>query len=119
MATNVSYVMQPHFKSNCFRAAVKNQHGGEFNFVVITCSPEYNGVWKYNAALAPEFEIWMNGKTPCYCVPIEVCTRIRTLDELVNPVVIAAVKEQQNKWYKNQVKNVEHQYKNKPSWMLK
>lgn len=115
---NVSYIYQPHFKSNCFRVAINDQQGINNNYIVVTCSPHYNGVWRYPADNVSKYDVWYNGKVACYCVPIKDCTLMMTLDKLVNPDDIKKVKRQQKKWYMNKVTNMNYEYKNKPEWML-
>lgn len=112
------YIYQPHFKTNCFRVAKKEQQGEIYNYVVVTCSPEYNGVWRYKADKVHNYETWVNGKLQCYCVPIDDCERIKTLTELVNPDVIRQVKRQQSEWFTNNIKNRDYKYKEKPLWMI-
>ena len=119
--SNVAYIYQPHFKSHKFRVALNDQEGVFENFIVVTCSPAYNGVWSYPSANLKEknYEIWKNGRLECVCVPIEDCERFKTLEELKNPVVIENVKKQQKTWLKNQCNtDYGHNYKNKPDWML-
>ena len=115
---NTCYIYQPHFKTDCFRVAVKEQRGFPYNYVVVTCSPEYNGVWRYNAENCDKYDTWQNGRLTCYCVPTKDCVRIKGLNELVNPNVIAKVKLQQTEWYNSTIKNRDYEYKHKPNWML-
>ena len=116
---NIAYIYQPHFMTNKFRVSVNNQRGKEFNYIVVTCSPEFNGVWKYPAENIIEYKIWMNRKTPCYCVPIEDCTFVQKLEEIKKDELKKAAISQQEAWFKNEVKNTEHKYVNRPKWMLK
>ena len=63
----------------------------------------------------------MNGKKTCYCVPISECEKVDSLDALdpkEDEAIIKKIKEQQNKWWKSEVKNRNYTYKNKPEWML-
>ena len=101
---NVAYIYQPHFMTQKFRVACKEQMGQEVNYIVVTCSPAYNGVWKWYAKDKDSIEKWNNGKLPCYCVPIKICEKIKTLDQLTNPEVIAIVESQQLKWKNKEVK---------------
>lgn len=117
---NVAYVYQPHFKNHEFRVAKVDQEGLKENFIVVTCSPSYNGVWSYPSENVKKYTVWKNGRLECLCVPIQDCERFKTLEEVVNPVVIENIKKQQEKWFKNQVSSqYGTQYKEKPEWMLK
>lgn len=116
---NTSYIYQPHFKTKCFRVACTEQTGPEYNFIVVTCSPQYNGVWFYPSYKRFNYEVWHNKTCPCYCVPIKDCTFIKSLNNLTNPNVIKMVKKMQTKWFKSDVLNRDYNYKNKPEWMLK
>lgn len=116
---NIAYIYEPHFKTSMFRVATKEQQGSEFNYIVVTCSPSYNGVWKYKSSNKSNYDIWMNGKLPCFCVPISDCCKIKELTELTNSAIINRVKKQQSDWLKSNVKNRDYIYKNgKPDWML-
>ena len=118
MNNNIAYIYQPHFNTNCFRVALVNQQGKKYNYIIVTCSPEYNGVWKYNADNVLNYDVWSNNNKGCQCVPIRDCRRIKLLNELTNIEVINKVKFQQKKWYNNTVKNRDYTYADKPEWML-
>lgn len=100
---NIAYIYQPHFKTSKFRVACKEQLSNEVNYIIVTCSPTYNGVWKWDASKKDKVETWMNGKLSCYCVPITMCTRVKSLEELKNPNVIKIVQEQQRQWKNKEV----------------
>lgn len=102
---NTAYIYQPHFMTSVFRVACKEQMADDVNYIVVTCSPSYNGVWKWDARNKPFIEKWTNGRLPCYCVPIKMCTKIKTLEELTNPVVLKIVAEQQRQWKNKEVVN--------------
>lgn len=112
---NVSYIYKPHFNSNCFRVACKDQPVNSICYIVVTCSPEYNGVYRYTNK---GYKIWMNGHLPCYQVPIGDCVKIKDLKDLFNKEVIKKVKNQQKKWFIGQVTNKDAYKTNKPEWML-
>ena len=105
--------------------AVKDQKG-VWNYVVVTCTPSMNGVYSWNHMQNMgnhKWKMWMNGKTPCYYIPKDEC-KFRRFEDL-NPdhpltkVIIEGTKKQQEKWYKNEVKNRDYEYKKgKPDWML-
>lgn len=104
---NIAYIYQPHFMSDSFRVACKEQMGTDVNYIVVTCSPTYNGVWKWEAKDKDIVEKWVNGKLPCYCVPIKLCKKIKTLDEVTNPVVLRIIESQQSQWKNKEVKKKE------------
>jgi len=117
---NIAYIFQPHFMSNCFRVALKDQMGTEKNFVVVTCSPEYNGVYEYPSSniINKDYDIWVNNKVECVCVPIKDCKFVGKLDKVSNSKVRLQIKKQQLQWYRSEVKNNPKKYKSKPNWML-
>ena len=115
---NVAYIYQPHFKSNCFRSATKDQQGKKYNYVVVTCSPTYNGVWKYDSNKSSSFSVWTNGNTPCYCVPISECEFVKSLKDISNVDTLNKVIAQQKQWYNNYIKNRDYNYVEKPDWVL-
>lgn len=116
---NVGFIYQPHFKTECFRVALDNQRGKNNNYVIVTCSPMYNGVWRYSPSNIEKYDRWMNGKTECVCVPIKDCDKVKTLEELTDPTILNIIKRQQNNWYKGWVKNRDYTYVNKPDWIMK
>lgn len=108
---NIAYIFQPHYNTGMFRVAKRDQFGKHFNYIVVTCSPSYNGVWKYSVKNLKDYKIWSNDGLICYCVPIDDCEKIMTLDEVDNPTVIKNIKLQQKKWCK--LNNSERE-----DWML-
>ena len=117
---NLAYIYQPHFKTDCFRVAIKDQQGPDYNYVVVTCSPQYNGIYKYPMKNIKDkhYTVWYNNKTPCICVPIKDCEKVKELTEITNNDILKKVKRQQQMWYKSEVENRDYQYVNKPEWML-
>lgn len=116
---NVAYIYQPHFKTSMFRVAVNKQQSKETNYIVVTCSPQYNGLWKYNGDLHESCSRWINGKTTCYEIPISKCTFVKSLDEIVQPQHRKEVIKQQQSWLQNQVKNRDYMYSELPDWVVK
>lgn len=118
--SNVAYIYQPHFKTGMFRVAVKDQLGVDDNYIVVTCSPQYNGVYKYPVSYIQErkYTTWKNKNVNCLCIPIEHCHKIKELNEITNNSVLKEVKKQQESWYKSNVENRDYTYKERPEWML-
>lgn len=115
---NIAYIYQPHFNSKCFRVATKDQQGNNYNYIVVTCSPTYNGIWKYPATKTSSFDIWKNGSVPCYCVPIDNCEFVKPLDKIADKNILNKVIKQQKQWYNNNIKNRDYTYFEKPDWLL-
>lgn len=111
---NCAWIYQPHYKSNCARVAVDMQQA-DVNYIIITCSPSCNGVWKYQNRR--DYELWLNNKKVCYCVPMDELEFVMPLENLDDKRKVE-VKKDQAKWFKNEVKNRNYEYKNKPEWML-
>ena len=116
---NIAYIYQPHFKTSMFRPAVRDQQQEGDNFIVVTCSRDFNGVWKYDGSLRGTFETKKNGNLDCYQVPISVCSRVKRLEEITNPQIVETVKRMQEKWVSNDVRGRDYTYSSKPEWMLK
>lgn len=118
--SNKCYIYEPHFNTNCFRVSM-NEQLEDINYIIVTCSPSYNGVYKWNKPLIrskDELGVWTNGKLPCYTVPIYLCTKIKDLSELVNPDVIKIVKKQQKDWAEGKVKGKAPHKRGKQPWMI-
>lgn len=117
---NIAYIYQPHFKTGMFRVAVKDQLGTDKNYIVVTCSPQFNGVYSYPVSNIQEkkYDTWSNNGTNCICVPIVDCQKLKELNEVTNSEVISRIKKQQNAWYNNNITNRDYEYKGKPEWML-
>lgn len=115
---NIAYIYQPHFMTNCFRVAVDDQQGDEYNYIIVTCSPKYNGVYKYPASNIKNYTLWNNKRLTCVCVPVDDCEKIGTLTDIKKPDSMNRVMKQQSNWFNNNVENVNHQYNEKPDWML-
>lgn len=116
--TNLCYIYQPHYNTNSARVAVNCQQAEE-NYIIITCSPSENGLYKWKKSDLDELQFWTNGKLPCYVVPMNKCAFIKSLQEIKNEDIIKEIKKQQKKWYNKEVKNRDYEYKKgKPEWML-
>lgn len=114
-----AYIYQPHFMTSMFRVAVNKQQSKDKNRIVVTCSPQYNGVWEYDASIHKTCGKWVNGKTVCYEIPIECCNRVATLDDIVKPENRKEVIKQQKAWLNNAVKNRDYSYAEVPDWMVR
>lgn len=115
---NVGFILQPHFNTQCFRVSKQSQQGKNNNYIVVTCSPKYNGVWKYSPENISKYKTWTNGNIQCICVPISDCIKVRELHEIVDPMMKKEIQTQQKKWYNNAIKNHNYKYVNYPEWML-
>lgn len=119
--SNMAFIYQPHFKTGMFRVAISQQAatGDNSNYIVVTCSETYNGIWAWrHSEVENVLGYWTNKNTACYTVPIEYCRYVKSLQELTDKSIITKVKKQQNKWYKSEVENRDYEYKKKPEWML-
>ena len=79
---NVAFIYQPHFKTGCFRVAMHDQKGKNNNYVIVTCSPMYNGVWRYSPDNISKYSHWKNGNIDCICVPIKDCVQVKNLEDI-------------------------------------
>lgn len=99
MYSNVAVIMQPHYMTNCFRVSTNLQvNGGEFNYIIVTCSPTWNGMYRYPAKNTSNYKIWTNKKRPCYCVPVGDCTKFKELNEIQDETLLKEIREQQEYW---------------------
>ena len=118
MGINVAYTWTPKFvspfgdKKVYLVPSVRDQQGVDWNYIFVTCSPTYNGVYKYPAQNVKKYTKWKNGKLDCLYVPLDDCTRIQLLDELTVPAVIDKVAKTQDAWLKRA------QPKKLPSWLI-
>lgn len=115
----MAFIYQPHFKTNCFRVATANQRGKEYNYIVVMCSPEFNGIYSWPAKNKNKYKLWLNGKKLCYQVPIEDCKKTQELEDIKSPAIRDIIRNFQNKWYNNTIRGRDYTYKNKPEWILK
>ena len=97
--------------------ACKNQHGRNYNYIVVTCSPKFNGVYRYDSHLTANFKPWLNGELKIYYVPISICTYVSTLEDTTGNCR-DAIKKQQMKWINGKVKNHNTIYQVTPDWCL-
>lgn len=114
----MAFIYQPHFQSKCFRVAINDQQGTKHNYITVTCSPQYNGIWKYPACNILQYPHWKNGNVECVCVPIKDCVMLQPLNTIQNMDIRHKVQKQQNQWYKNQIKNRDYTYAKKPDWFI-
>ena len=69
--------------------------GKNVNYVVVCCSPEYNGVWKWHPERKSQYSIWNNNGQRCYCVPVSECEFVQTLESIKTPEIIKEIKKNQ------------------------
>lgn len=120
MTRNTAYIYQPHFKTSMFRVAANKQQSGGDNYIVVTCSPQYNGVWKYPGSLHSSCGRWVNThNTVCYEIPISSCSFVKSLEEIVSPDRFKNVVKQQIEWFTKEVRNRNYTYAEVPGWFLK
>ena len=108
-SNNIAYIMQPHYLSNCFRVSCDKQLGRN-NYIIVTCSPSFNGVYTYDKSILKDCKLWSNKGRMCYEIPVNQCTLYKRLEELQNPEIIKEIKKQQSNWVKT--------YKQKPDWLI-
>ena len=126
---NISFIYGPKQKdpftgewNNKYLVPALKDQQSTINFIVVTCTPSMNGVYCWKKAEDKQYKTWMNGKKPCYYIPIDDCV-FKRFDELdmtkpINQWLIEEVKKQQEKWYKGEVKGRDAYKKKKPDWML-
>lgn len=99
MYHNVAVIMQPHYKTRCFRVSTNNQISrGEYNYIVVTSTTMWNGMYKYPSKNTAFYKIWSNKGRPCYCVPMDDCVKIKELDDITDGVLLEEIEKQQKKY---------------------
>ena len=109
---NIAIIWQPHFITECFRVDKKKQMGKKTNYIVVCCSPSYNGVWKYDVDPDKTYEQVKNKSVICRCVPIDECEHIGGFEVITDKDLIKVIKNEQKKWFETNGKT------KKPDWML-
>lgn len=110
---------------NYFVPAVDRQIGSPVNYIVVTCCPQYNGIWKWyldkEKPLKEQWPIWSNKGKDIYYIPVEKCEFIKPLADInpdAVPYLIDAIKAEQKEWVNGEVYNNNYVYKNKPDWAI-
>lgn len=111
MSKNIAFLWEPHNITKCARVAVSKQQGKDWNYIIICCSPERNGVYKYSANNTANYSIWTNKTMPCYEVPMTDLQFVQTLESITTASIINEIKKQQKAWCKK------YRAKTQP-WML-
>ena len=109
----IAIIWTPHFKTQCFRVACDRQMSAEKNYIVVCCSPTYNGIYSWDAKKKKDYEVWPNNGRDCYCVPIEDCHFEGDLDLITNKDFYNEVRKAQMKYLKTVKREKE------PEWLLK
>lgn len=109
---NVAYLWTPHFNSGCFRVDINKQKGKNVNYIIVCCSPSYNGVWKWRPEDSKYFAKWANNGIQCWCVPIEYCEKVQELNEITTPEIIKEIKKNQKAYIKK------YREKENQKWIL-
>lgn len=116
---NISYIWVPKWVSPFgddevyLVPGVKEQQGKNINYIIVCCSPSYNGVYKCNTEYYKDFATWKNNKKNCYYVPLSKCEFVKTLNDISNSEVIKQIKKVQQAWKSyNKPKKI-------PDWFLK
>ena len=74
--------------------------GKETNYIIVCCSPSYNGVWKYNVNPEKKYDIYKNKSLICQCVPTSDCEYIGGFEIIKDKDLLKEVKNEQKKWIK-------------------
>lgn len=109
---NISYIWEPHYMSGCVRVDVNKQQSDDWNFVIVCCSPLYNGSYRWKGTDRDKWETVKNGKITCYCIPLTQLEKspksLHELPDIYKPMI----KQTQEDWF-NFGKR-----KNRPDWFL-
>ena len=62
--------------------AVNKQQGKTWNYIIIVCDDEYNGVYKWNPEIISTLRIWNNGSKPCYILKFSQLIKIKDLEDI-------------------------------------
>lgn len=108
---NIAIIWQPHYMSDCFRVNVKKQRGYE-NYIIVCCSPSFNGLWKYEVEEGSEYDEVKNKSITCRCVPVSDCIYIGGFEKIKDKDLLKEIKNEQKKWLKATGKE------KKPDWFI-
>lgn len=114
---NIAFIYTQHNLTRCFRVA-KNHAMSEINYIIVTCSPTYNGVYRYSRDILKDCESWNNKKLQCWCIPIDKCVKVQEIKDIKREDIRKKIIKQQKEWFNSQVENRDYEYKNKPEWMI-
>lgn len=118
MYTNVAYTWQPKFvspfgdKEVYLVPRVNDQKGDDYNYIVVCCSPSYNGLYKWPSKEAKNLKKFNNHGKWCYYVPFKICEFVKPLSEVQTKSNQEKIEQVQEAWY-NYTKP-----KKLPSWFI-
>lgn len=95
-----------------FVPRIKDQKGQEWNYIVVCCSPSYNGLWKWPSKEAKHLMKWNNHGTMCYYVPVDICEFVKPIEDIQMLDVKKKAIETQRNWY------IYNHPKRWPFWLL-
>ena len=108
---NVAIIWQPHFLTDCFRVDIKKQQGKEKNYIIVCCSPSYNGIWVHENT-DKQYDLVKNKSLICKCIPTNDCIYIGGFEKIKDKDLIKEIKNEQKKWLKATGKQ------KKPDWFI-
>jgi len=108
----IAIIWQMHNLTNSFRVACDRQMSKNKNYIVVCCSPSYNGIYSWDASKKNEYDIWNNNGRDCYCVPLEECHFEGDLSKITNKDFYNEVRKSQLKFLKMVGREKE------PKWLL-
>lgn len=114
---NIAIVWQPKWVEHEIWPAVRNSKGKETNYIIVCCSEEKNGIYSWDPSIIPNLELVMNGKIPCYRVPLDALTWCRDLDSTKGSFLRSLVRQEQQAFIKYKRK-VDDNPNYKPRWTL-
>ena len=104
--SNISYIWVPKYVSPFgdnevyLTPGANEQKGSEYNYIVVCCSPSFNGVYKCKSENYKNYSTWINNKKKCYYVPINDCELFKKLDEIKNTDTLKTIKKVQSDYKK-------------------
>jgi hypothetical protein len=109
---NIAIIWQPKFITDEFIVDKRKLSGDEVNYIIVCCSPSYNGVWKFVRNKYKQYETYTNKSVICECIPIEECIFLGGLEGIKNKTIIKEIRNEQKKFLKMQGRE------DKPDWLL-
>jgi len=84
---NVAFCLAPKIGGEVILLpACDKQQGKHWNYIVVCCSDEYNGLYRYKADIIPHLRCWDNNGKKCYVIPISEVEKFKELNQLDNKV---------------------------------
>ena len=102
---NIGVIYMVHNKTDIARVACSDQMGKKINYVIICCG-WMNGIYSWDATKKSGYEIWYNGKLPCYCIPIKDLQLVKRFEDIKDDSpYFKLIDSMQMAWWQGEIRN--------------